>query len=347
MQQSWWLKVWFNVACMLHFLVWSSELNSSFIPSLFDYDCNIIDTKDQCVREGNDTDISNVQNTGFNDVICPRVYFDDRVDVRTSRLCNRSATFTYPLKSMAKFLRFLESKNWKLMYVGDSIQNQMYQSLMCAIEGEAPHLVKRAKMRVLLRMSPFLSPAPTGCTFVDKNYGKDFLENIAWYHSTIDNNVTHVIFNTGAWWSPGRVWRHDRLHEPRQHKAFSLQNVVHYFEKHLSVNSTLFRLLHRLKEHHGVTLIWRDITPGGVCKGGTVFRGEFPYYESFTRYNSIARKFVTSQLDGLVIPKVWEMSLDKWRDHVSNNDTLHWCIFRKMNVPSIWNTLLYDLLESI
>ena len=335
---------WLKLTQVLVLLVWSVfKVSNVQSQSVFSSDNNDIvnDMKGQCDKESQNTKFIDEQDTDFSEVNCPQVYFSEISTVRVKRLCNRSDTFTYPLKSMVQFVQLMEKMNWKFMYLGDSIQREMYYSFLCAVEGEDPHMLQRAKDRLLIGTSPFLSTAPTGCKFISNEYSEAFMESMQWYHDSIKNNITHVVFNTGAWWSYAVV---KELHSPQQS---IVENVRFCYEKQFSVNSTLFRLLHRLKEHHGVTPIWRDTAPGGVCQGKRFFFGKHTYYKTFTSYNSIASRFVTSQLNGLVIPKVWETSLDKWRDHVGMEDMLHWCVFKKLNVPSIWNTLLYDLLLQV
>lgn len=241
--------------------------------------------------------------------------------------CNRSSTFSYPLQSMKHFLHSLHKTNKTILYVGDSLTEQMYFSFLCAVESEDPDLLDLAKQRTLFSYSSYLTKVlPPDCSFIKPELLKKLSSIILsedWFHIIATSpHISHVVFNTGAWWSEGNLG----------------VNSESCYKRQFSSESRLHEILNTLKHHYNVTLIWRDTAPAGAC-GHTTDPAHS--VSSFQTYNQVAKHFVREYEYAGVIPSIWHDSVSKWREHIRPLDTLHWCLFTKFNVPSIWNTLLF------
>jgi hypothetical protein len=297
----------------------------------------------QCILEGVNASFSNQKELDVR-YSCPK--FIRSANVGDKRFqCNRTSSFFFPLHSMSNFVQFLDDNNMTILYVGDSIQSQMVSSISCALEAENPDPSDLKTMRalfaehVLFYSSAFLARTPKNCVVNKPGFNNARLQFHGWFEIAIAQKVTHVVLNTGAWWFPDGIYVNN--------KKSSQYQANKCFFRHFGPRSKLSRLLRILKHRHGIVSVWRDITPGGVCDKGALGEGRFnTYYTHFFAHNVIARASITSPaLQGLVIPGVWENSLSKWREHMGEGDMLHWCMYTEYNVPLIWNSLLYELLN--
>lgn len=250
---------------------------------------------------------------------------------------------------MIDFIQFLDEKNLTVLYVGDSLQQQMYHSFLCSVEAEADtlrynsthSLLGNAQRRILYSPSYFLTSPPHECRVVRPNFNVSFLQNEDWFHVAMNQEVTHVVINTGAWFIPSGFYI-------KRDKA-TRQQTRQCFRKHFQPNSHLYQLLHTLSHRHRIKLIWRDMSPAGVCDTETGHMKEnkyTAYYNDFPYYNEVGGGVVQNLLKGRVIPDVYDTSMMYWREHVSEDDAMHWCLFKKYSVPSIWNSKLFQLLQS-
>jgi hypothetical protein len=254
--------------------------------------------------------------------------------------CKRNSTFTDPSLPMVGFMRLILDNNMTLLYVGDSLQEQMYHEFLCAVEAEDSSLLEVARRHVMFASSYFLATLPQECVVMRPQFNVTMLQNEDWVQKAIDKNITHLVFNTGAWFIPSGIY-------VKRRKATRSQTRK-CFHKQFSSPSRLYQHLQFLSQQHGVQLIWRDITPAGVCDGeGSVLESKYTsYYNDFSHYNRIAQYATVHQLKGSVIPGIWEASLSQWREHISVEDTLHWCAFRTHSVPREWNSKLFQLLQT-
>ena len=241
-------------------------------------------------------------------------------------MCNRTSRFHYKLLSMKHFLYYMVHTNISILYVGDSVTEQMYFSFLCGVETEESSLFSLAKKRTAFSFSSFLtSSLPTGCTMnsvVLKNHPYVMSED--WYTMASSKRFSHVVINTGHWWSRNHIG----------------DNHTTCFEQQFSKGSKLYNMLTKLVNYPDLTLIWRDITPGGICGKENQLSYSFCHYQT---YNLIATRFLRGL--AISIPSIWNDTKYFWFEHVSSNDPLHWCLFLKYNVPNIWNTLLFKLLR--
>lgn len=288
--------------------------------------------KDQCAMEkSNSSHINNISDT----IICPAI-----AAKYPKFLCNRTSTFSYPLLSMVDFVQFLDRKNMTILYAGDSLQEQMFHALLCSVEAQNRSMLEMARRRVKYAASSFLAILPPKCIVTRSQFNTTVLQNDDWFHVAIRDKVTHLVFNTGAWFIPSGI----RVHK---HKATNEQTRECY-KVHLSYfGSPLNRRLRILSQQHGVEMIWRDVSPAGMCSdSGALIESKYTYhYNDFQYYNMVGRNVTTHSLKGMIVPDVFDDSVRHWREHMSLDDTMHWCSFRKASVPSIWNTKLYNLLR--
>jgi hypothetical protein len=115
--------------------------------------------KDICRKEKiNDLPDNILVEPIINEYKCPTVIKDD-----PKFMCNKKSTFYYPLLSMVDFVHFLEFNHMTILYVGDSLQQQMYSAFLCAVEAEDPLFLKTAKKRVIFSSSSFMASIPHSC----------------------------------------------------------------------------------------------------------------------------------------------------------------------------------------
>ena len=306
----------------------------------------MVHMKDQCLVEDIKFTRPEGSSTIYEHVICPTI-----AATHPKFICNKSSTFSYALLAMEDFIHFLEDKNFTILYVGDSLQEQMYHAFLCAVEAEealvaqkdqqVTLLLERSKRRVQYSASYFLARLPPECIVTRPKFNVTSLQNEDWFQVATRQSVTHIVFNTGAWFTPSGIHIHNR-------KATREQTRL-CFERHLVPGSRLYYLLHILSEQYNIEMIWRDVSPAGICNTKTHQLEESKYtnyYNDFQYYNKIGRNVTVNLLKGLVVPDVYETSMKYWREHMSASDTMHWCSFMTYNVPSVWNTKLFQLLLS-
>ena len=89
---------------------------------------------------------------------------------------------------------------------------------------------------------------------------RDEYQNTHWADFAIANNVTHLIINTGAWFSPSII---DSFNGQRVIDNEDL--LISVYKSHFAPNGELMRTLKALAATHNISVIWRDTTPGGMC----------------------------------------------------------------------------------
>jgi hypothetical protein len=263
--------------------------------------------------------------------------------------------------SMLSFLSHIKSNNWKLLFVGDSLSFEMYSQLLCSIESE--NAAVDASKELFWHRSMYLVPLPA--PFGPHCIGSS-CESTQWVDMAIAENITHIVLNTGAWWSEERIRIRDNNEPLSKNWASVHQNkVLQVYSDHWSESGELLGQLKALKERHGVQFIWRDIAPAGACElvqkhkisgrattreGIAMQETHSPSWSRFVRMNTIARKAVSS-IGGLIISDIWRSSLPEWRHHLNDNtgdwftDHLHYCIYRNLSIPGMWNNKLFELLK--
>jgi hypothetical protein len=287
----------------------------------------------------------------FEGYVCPQLLEKRRKVQVAHQDCQRNSTAKMlRLRSMVAFVKFLETHRLTVLYVGDSLQLQMYNAFLCAVEAENPLLLPIASERVLYHPAHFLTHLPDGCILRRENKNATVLQSEAWYTKAIDAHVTHVVINTGAWWNPAFIFVDGGSKEGLNGiRPASQEETTSCYQRHFGPNSRLFHLLQNLKKKHHIVPIWRDLAPAGICdtthQSLAITENYMNYVELFPVYNAISQKLITSpHLGGLVVPHVWEYSLPHWREHRASIDVVHWCMFTKYNIPSLWNTLLFELM---
>lgn len=91
----------------------------------------------------------------------------------------------------------------------------------------------------------------------DKN-----IKSINLTRAVLDNNVTHLVLNTGPWYEANRF---KVKTEPGWIKLRTVSEVLPLFRAVFSLNGSLMTSLKELYQNYGVTIIWRDSSPAGRC----------------------------------------------------------------------------------
>ncbi len=244
------------------------------------------------------------------------------------------------------FLSVLRKRGAGIAFVGDSLTQQMYHTLMCTIEGQLGN-ANTAKDHFYLSWAPFLvnfeSPYRLNPQFAHhKVSGSNLSER--WIDEVLQLKVEKLflIINTGPWFDWGRILSDTT--------AVGQNVLVKSFHHHFREDGKLVKTLTKLIRAN-ITVIWRDTAPAGVCDvknqryvpASSQRRGEL-----YPVYNRIARQAVLD-VGGKVLPNIWNSSLPRWRQHVEM-DTMHWCSLRSNSVPWMWNyeaiKLIYSYLHS-
>lgn len=296
--------------------------------------------RDQCNIEDKKSEMFPLSSSSsYENVICPTV-----AAKYPKFVCNRTSTSSFPLLSMIDFINFLVDNNFTVLYVGDSLQEQMYHAFLCAVEAEAHGnflLLKLAKQRVQYFASYFLTTLPPECVVTRPQFNVTSLQNDDWFRLAVDQNVTHIVFNTGAWFIPSGIYVDNHTASRKQTRQC--------FRQHLLPGSRLYHHLHVLSQEHGVEMIWRDVSPAGICNVQTssLIENQYTdYYNDFQYYNAVGQNVTINLLKGLVVSDIFEISSIHWREHVSVHDVLHWCAFKTHTVPGLWNSKLFSVLQN-
>jgi hypothetical protein len=193
--------------------------------------------------------------------------------------------------------------------------------------------------RIKFHSSPFLIQTPENCVVTSDVFDPAQLQNEYWLNTARQENVTHLVVNTGPWWAPGVFLVNGKVANRHQ--------IIECYKNFFSENSTFARQLRILREQYGVVAIWRDVSAAGICNKRKVVRNKYDYHHDFPIYNRIARKLILSpSIRGMAIQGIWDSSVANWREHMSIQDTLHWCSMTTYSVPSLWNSNLYGLMKN-
>jgi hypothetical protein len=273
-------------------------------------------------------------------VICPK-YMSSGIKIPTYA-CDQNRYSTYSsavsvkksdATPMTDFMNTLEREKNKILYVGDSLTKQMYDSLLCTLESEGYNKDPRGRYVDDLFWTSFLAPITEGYRIqTDENISSTHL-GLDWWRNAIDGNFTHVVLNTGAWWYFARF---DIYNGKKWSAMRSDQEALAMFRAHWDEQGHLMKLLSLLRSHN-IEIIWREIAPTGMCP---ITNHALSYIFIFPEMNRIAAKAMET-IGGHVIPGVWDHSAPLFKQHRSvTQDQLHWCLFREDSVPAYWNLLL-------
>ena len=248
------------------------------------------------------------------------------------------------------FLSFIKQHKFKLSYVGDSLALQMFLEVGCNLEAEGA-LPEHSDHEQYIIYQKACLLAPVSGWNLTRPSQTLALASLSWAKEAIRQNVTHIVLNTGAWWTYDRFLApYYDPKNPRRSPNPNSAELVATFAAHFNEGSVLHKALSELVRVHGIRLIWRDIAPAGSCDSNhRANYWKYEYYKLFPVFNTIARNAIL-KAGGIVIPGTWDQALGHWRDHVYDNgvhmDTQHYCIFAKYTLPALWNSNLYKLLRS-
>ena len=119
-------------------------------------------------------------------------------------------------------------------------------------------------------------------------------------------------------------------------------NVFDCYSRQFSTGSRLHYLLVTLQREHNIQLVWRPTAPAGGCG---ITNNPLHSKHFYEKYNEIVHKFIASLPEPVPFIDLWNASIPKWREHISPTDALHYCLFTKVNVPALWNSLLAEILQ--
>jgi hypothetical protein len=250
-------------------------------------------------------------------------------------------------RSMTDFVKFLDSQGYKVLYLGDSLTAQMWSMLLMNLREDGSSVGNHASYLPVFFLGPvpdFVHDFPPDAVYL-KQVLREF-SSVSWTDHVVDNKFTHVVINTGAWFSV----HHFKYAPAHQHYNAddgggnpSLHDLIEAYEfMFRAVQSAMVEL----KEKHGVVFIWRDLTAAGVCHPTKPMKCPYSNHKVFTVFNAIGRKAVLSA-GGVVLPNIYTSSLGSFADHARPNDVLHWCYNTRNSVPSYWNSQLFTLLEQM
>lgn len=284
-------------------------------------------------------------------IICPKM----AAKVKNKYVCYNLSKMTltpfsrYRNRPMMDFMKFLKEKKFRLMIVGDSLSTQQYNALQCNLESEGAgeeDKLEHDKL-VSLKNSMFLAPVDN-YKLADWKQNDSVLTNSRWSYAVTRYKFTHVVINTGAWWNYDRFVpssSHPRYKTGSKRKLTDAE-LLAAFAAHFSTSGYLYDILYQLRKQ-GVQIIWRDVTAAGMCTDHKI-NDSWEYRKLFPVFNAIARKAVLA-MGGLVIPDIWNSSVGYWADHrysFPHRDWLHWCDSTKESLPALWNSKLFELLQS-
>ena len=212
--------------------------------------------------------------TSSSSIMCPAV-----ANTMSQYICDDSRYTVNPALQNRKqfpymqFVATLKNNSMKILILGDSLSEHMERAFACSLEEE--YIANRLRFPgtadvVLHRRNWYLSlpPPPYG---LRSNPSNDFiLQDPHFFDDTfrtvVDKNITHLVLNTGAWYAPPsfNIMTDAGLQNLTKHSE-----VVSVFEAVFALDGQYVRMLKELHEKHGVTIIWRDLAPAGVCGQST------------------------------------------------------------------------------
>lgn len=244
-----------------------------------------------------------------------------------------------------QFLYGLKQHAATLIFVGDSISQEMYYNLACIVESDEESLLPAFHETVFYFRSNLLTTINPKYYIYDIANNATEIQNDEWIRSieSLSSKNKIVVINVGAWFLPERIWHKNSTTFIRP----DTNEVIAVYESHFVEDSPLSNALQHLMNNHGVTVIWRDTTPGGICGDkGELITSWTHYYKYFHEFNIIAKSFV-QRIGGFHLPLIWEASKSRWKTHImgEKNDFLHYCLFKSSTVPWMWDTVLFNYLE--
>lgn len=322
-----------------------------------------VTTEQYCLKESFHQDYLKIHNSRDDRLSsCPKLYRSvlfANVLAHQHFVCNHTANApAWEPQLMVPMNRFLDKLNdtgSRILVVGDSLSGQMQLELLCHLELEGGWWTKDNYPLVLkFFASRFLAPLKSPYFLEPRVVSED---EFGWVTYSKENNITHIVLNTGAWWEHGRVRK--RMGDGNLTLPLQRPEAVNVFNLMFTTPGwPLFDAIQDLTLHNGIHFIWRDITASGVCHfnpvtGESSMLNEGPiYWDSrgdHVAYNNIARQAITKQ-GGSVIEGIYTESLTNWQNHpilsmpeqrwidgnVSAPDSLHWCLFSNASMPLYW-----------
>eukprot|EP01041_Mallomonas_annulata_P007937 gene7937-16261_t len=263
-----------------------------------------------------------------------------------------SKNIDYGLFNGTHLVELLITLNASMTFIGDSISRQMFRTLLCMLESQNASIPAIQKESIQHTLTMFLADIPSPYFVYDNNYNSKYTNNITflinknWIDNIIKSPIKNkiVIINTGAWWGPYHIRISDTKH-------VDINGMMEVYKKHFAPHGPVDKMLHHLHKFN-VTVIWRDITPAGVCSiANEAIIDQYKEHQNrFHEMNSIAKKLFLNHTQRYILPFIFESSLPLWRQHLhfhtKSGDHLHWCTYVPNTAPWIWNTILYNFLKN-
>lgn len=204
--------------------------------------------------------------TSNTSIICPRY----NSTYRGSKMCKedrytiiRHIRGQTPMSTYKHFKALQDRHNIKILLAGDSLSTQMTASFHCSMEAEGSEPYHDGyKLHIARYLSKIPHPYRLKDIQINSWHGIKGFDNDTWFNVAIEENYTHLVLNTGAWYTPtnfqvrsGNVWR-SMVHN---------DEALAVFKAVFAPGGRLLTLLKELHDKHNVTIIWRDIAPAGSC----------------------------------------------------------------------------------